>query len=153
MERIAERRHAKHAILRAFRIGRLLGPFSAEWAGPPFFPRAHAPIPQVDERGETGPPRRKPELVAVRLDVRAFVRLDERLDASARLPGRLRQPAGEEHVVFGFEAFDFRLEPHHVLFDGGLFGHGAYRGIRNQTSGSHNSRAYGTGRSSISTSV
>ena len=78
--------------------------------------------------------------------------LHERLDAGARLPRRLRQPAGEEHVVFGLELLELGFEPLQVAFDGGRR-HRRYRGIRNQTSGSHSSRAYGTGRSSISTSV
>jgi hypothetical protein len=66
--------------------------------------------------------------------------LDERFDAGARLPRRFGQTAGEEHVVFGFELLEIGLEPRQIAIDGGGR-HGPYRGIRNQTSGSHSSRA------------
>src|SRR5205823_11411589 len=85
-------------------------------------------------------------------NVRAIVLDNHRFDAGASFPGRLGQPAGEKHVVFGFELLELDLEPLEILVDGRR-GHGRYRGMRHQTSGSHSSRAYGTGRSSTRTSV
>ena len=48
---------------------------------------------------------------------RAVVLLDERLDAAARLPGRLREPPGKEHVVLGLEPLQLGLEPRQIPFD------------------------------------
>ena len=124
-----------------------------ERPGTPFLARAQAAIPQIDERRVARLQRREAEAIAGVLDVAAIVLLDERLDAGARLPRRLGQPAGEEHVVFGLELLQLGFEPLQIAFDALSGGTAAYRGMRNQTSGSHSSRAYGTGRSSISTSV
>ena len=46
-------------------------------------------------------------------------------DAAARFPWRLGKPAGEEHVVFGLELADGRLEALHVAFDFADRRHGA----------------------------
>ena len=102
--------------------------------------------------------------------------------ASTRLRvshGGRGDPAGEKHVVFGLEPLQLRLERLQVALDFGLLGHisssfqfpvAAFPGprldwklvswkpeadihlIRNHNNGSHSSRAYGTGRSSMSTS-
>src|SRR5579864_151000 len=93
----------------------------------------------------------KPKAVAGVLDIRPIELLDDFFDACARLPRRFGKPAGEIHVVLGFELFEIRFEPLQIFFKRG--GHTRHLGIKNQTSGSHSSRAYGTGRSSINTSV
>ena len=120
---------------------------------PPFLARAQAAVPEIDERRVPRLQRREAEAIAVVLDVRAIELLDERVDAAARLPRRLRQPAGEEHVVLGFEPLQLGSRAAADRVRSRWVGHGVYRGMRNQTSGSQSSRAYGTGRSSISTSV
>ena len=101
-----------------FFSGSVGGALLRERTRPPFFARAQAAIPQIDERREARLQRREAEAIAGVLDVGAIVLLDERLDAGARLPRRLRQPAGEEHVVFGFELLQLGLEPLQIAFDG-----------------------------------
>src|SRR4029077_19334177 len=82
----------------------------------------------------------------------ALEAFDQVVDAAPRFQRRLRQPPGEKHVVFGLGPLRFGLEPVEFFF-GLVARHVGYRGRRTHTSGSHSSRAYGTGRSSIRTSV
>ena len=46
-----------------------------------------------------------------------IVLLHERGDPRARLPGRTRQAAGEEHVELGLEAADLGLEVMHLALE------------------------------------
>src|SRR5262245_14133409 len=149
--RIAERRDVENAILRPLRLRRRRRALLREGSRPPFFAGAHPAIPQVDERLIARLQRAEAKTIASVRDVGAIVLRHHRFNARAGFPGRLGQPSGEKHVVFGFELFQLDLEALEILVDGRR--HGRYRGMRNQTSGSHSSRAYGTGRSSTRTSV
>ena len=126
-----------------------------ERPGPPFFARAQAAVPEIDERREARLQRREAEAIAGVLDVRAVELLDERLDAARAFPMaasaavrrrtcciRLRAASARPRAAAGRVRCRTAGRPRRC-----------YRGMRNQTSGSHSSRAYGTGRSSMSTSV
>ena len=116
--------------------------------------RLEVALPQIAERHEFRLHRAEAEALGGVREVHAVVLLDELFDAGPRLPWQAREPAGEEHVVFGLEALDLRLELAHLMIEGVPFRwHGGQGSSENQTSGSHSSRAYGIGRSSISTSV
>ena len=91
--------------------------FCGERARTSFLARAQAAIPQIDERRVARLQRGEAEAIAGVRDVAAIELLDQRLDAGARLPRRLRQPAGEEHVVFGLELLEVGLEPLQIAFD------------------------------------
>jgi len=114
-----------------------------ERPGAPLLAGAEAAIPQVDERREAGLQREEAEAIAGVGDVAAVVLLDQRFHPGARLPRRLGQAAREEHVVFGFELLQISFEALQIAFDALTIGHGlpTYLGRRNQTSGSHSSRA------------
>ena len=117
---------------------------------PSFFARAQAAIPQIDERRESRLQRGEAEAIAVVLDDAAIEPLDHRLDAAARLPRRARKPAGEIHVVFPFQLPEVAFEDLQLAIECFWFGHlsvvigsrqSPHRGIKNQMSGSHSSRA------------
>src|SRR5207244_9935789 len=99
--RIRERRHVKNAVLGAALRLLFCRLRLREGSGAPFLTRTQTAIPEIDERLEARLDRREAEAVARVRNVRAVVLLDERLDARARLPGRLREPPREVHVVFG----------------------------------------------------
>ena len=107
---------------------RSTGFFCGKRPRPPFLPRPHAAVPQIDEGGEARLQRLKTEPVAGVLDVRPIHLLDDRLDAAARLPRRLRQPAGEEHVVLGLELLEPGLEPLQFAFGFAAGRHGSLSG-------------------------
>ena len=133
----------------ALAVGALL----RERPGPPFFARAQAAIPEIDERREARLQRGEAEPVAGVLDVRAIELLDQRLDAARGSPTAASAAGRRRTCCIRPRAASARLRAAADRVRWSMGGHGAYRGMRNQTSGSHSSRAYGTGRSSISTSV
>ena len=96
-----------------------------ERTGPPFLARAQAAIPEIDERRVARLQRVEAEAIAGVRDVAAVELLDQRFDAGARLPRRLGQPAGEEHVVLGLELLELGFEPRELAFDGSEGRHGA----------------------------
>ncbi len=81
-----------------------------ERTGTALFPRAQAPIPQLDEFLKSGLQVLKPETIRGGLDVTAIPALHHRLDATAGLPGRPRRAPAEKHVVFRLELLQLRLE-------------------------------------------
>ena len=90
------------------------------------------------------------------LDLQAVVALDQRLDPRRGSPtAGLRQPAGEEQVVFRPRASSAPLRARAAADRTRSWCRAARRYLSScsQSSGSHSSRANGTGRSSSSTSV
>ena len=64
---------------------------------------------------------------------------DDFFDTRARLPRRFRQPAGEIHVVLGFELLEIGFEPLQILFDGA--GHGRFTAESKTTPAATTARA------------
>src|SRR5690242_19246450 len=103
--RILKRRDTDQLRLRGA-LRRLLWRRLAERPGTPFFARAEPAVPEIDEGLEAALERVELKTIHRALNVGAVPFLDQRLYAVARLPRRTRQPAGEEHVVFGLELFE-----------------------------------------------
>ncbi len=155
-QRVAECRYVKDAVFVRGLLFRRGGARRrvAERAWTSFFPRPLAAVPQIREDRIARLQRLEAEAVRRAVDPAAVPAFQEGVDTAARFPRRTRQPAGEEHVVLRLEPLEVRGERLDVALEVGRLRHrGAGQRMRNQTSGSQSSRAYGTGRSSIRTSV
>ena len=125
----------------------------------PLFSCTQPTTPQVGEGPDPLLEHVVPEPFRRPLDRHAVSAPYDRLDPGPRFQRRPRTLAGEEHRVFELELTQVGLEPPEVAFQAGLvrlrvsrLGMNDHHRIRNQKSGSHSSRAYGTGRSSTNTS-
>src|SRR5262249_54010056 len=107
-------------------------------SGPAFFARAQASLPEIDEGLEPCLQRDEAESLRVVRNAQAVETADGGSDAGPRFHRRPRQASREVHVVLGFELAQLGFEPLELAGDLARFRH--YRS-RNQTSGSHNSRA------------
>ena len=156
--RILEGRDVQDLAAPAFRLGTTFGGGCANGPARPSS-RARSPRSQRSTRLESRLQHHEAEAIAGAHDVPAVPALHDRLDALAGLPRRTRQPAGEEHVVLRLEPLQLGCQGLQVVLDVCELGHAEATGapgaqeIRNHINGSHSSRAYGTGRSSISTSL
>ena len=102
LSRIGNRGHVNDPIVRPLRRRNGLGLRKRSTSS--FLARPQSSIPQVDEFGIACLQRVEPEPFGVVGQALAIQLLDQRVHAGTRLPWRTRQPAGEEHVVLGFEA-------------------------------------------------
>src|SRR5690606_12759413 len=104
--------------------------------------------------------RRELEALHLRAERRALESSDRLVESSAALERRPRQPSGKVHGVLRPELAEVGREALQLAIDGTRVWHvqgppggsAPQRGSKNQVSGSHSSRAYGSGRSSTSTS-
>src|SRR4029079_16656192 len=88
-----------------------------------FLTGAETALPQIEEGLEPRLERQEAEPIGRVPDMQPIDSTHRCCDARTRLHGRTRQPAGEVHVVFGFELTQLGLEPFQLTLDLRRFGH------------------------------